>query len=157
MYLLKTELSGRNLKFQWEIFRFKYREVSEQDIDVADPKRPMLENGEKSDTYWMCPFCKRKDFTELKDVWEHFDGSNRMSRDVRNPFLKSIFRSSVSWKSVRRKCATGERALRVNRSQVNIFPGTHWRSYRTNARRTGTWAETFSIVIFLIFWLGFAR
>ena len=39
--------------------------------DVADPERvPDAEDQ------WMCPFCKKKDFYELSQVWSHFDATD---------------------------------------------------------------------------------
>jgi len=45
-----------------------YKDVKEDDRDTAEPQRIPDRND-----VWMCPFCKRKDFYELNQVWNHFD------------------------------------------------------------------------------------
>jgi len=43
--------------------------------DVADPERvPDAEDQ------WMCPFCKKKDFYELSQVWSHFDATDEYAK-----------------------------------------------------------------------------
>ena len=52
-------------------FRFIYKPVDPERKDVADPERvPDAEDQ------WMCPFCKKKDFFELSQVWSHFDATD---------------------------------------------------------------------------------
>jgi len=41
--------------------------MKSQNDDLRDPERV-----EGTDC-WRCPWCKRKDFTELSQVWTHFD------------------------------------------------------------------------------------
>ena len=38
---------------------------------MANPERV-----ENRDDQWMCPFCKKKDFYELSQVWSHFDATD---------------------------------------------------------------------------------
>ena len=38
---------------------------------MANPERV-----EGSEDQWMCPFCKKKDFFELSQVWSHFDATD---------------------------------------------------------------------------------
>ena len=45
-----------------------YKTVNEELRDTAEPQRIP-----GRDDVWMCPFCKRKDFFELNQVWNHFD------------------------------------------------------------------------------------
>ncbi|KAL7027357.1 hypothetical protein ACKWTF_005413 [Chironomus riparius] len=47
-----------------------HRKPSSDQLDGANPERDP-ESGQ-----WQCPFCVRKDFVQLSDVWEHFDNNN---------------------------------------------------------------------------------
>lgn len=44
-----------------------HRKPSHEQLDGANPAR-IEETG-----LWQCPFCVKNDFSELSDVWEHFD------------------------------------------------------------------------------------
>lgn len=47
-----------------------HRKPSNEQLDGADPTRDP-ETG-----LWTCPFCARRDFNEISDVWEHFDNNS---------------------------------------------------------------------------------
>lgn len=47
-----------------------HRKPSSDQLDKANPERD-AETG-----LWQCPFCVKKDFLQLSDVWEHFDNEN---------------------------------------------------------------------------------
>ena len=73
---------GSNLSF-----RFIYKPVDPERKDVADPERvPDAEDQ------WMCPFCKKKDFFELSQVWSHFDATDECkTTHLTLLVLKTIF------------------------------------------------------------------
>ena len=52
-------------------YRFKYKAIEQDKKDMANPERV-----EGSEDQWMCPFCKKKDFFELSQVWSHFDATD---------------------------------------------------------------------------------
>ena len=55
-----------NLRFMYSATK-KDENGQMSEENLKDPKRV-----EGTDC-WMCPWCKRKDFTELSQVWTHFD------------------------------------------------------------------------------------
>jgi len=57
-------------------FRFKHKAVDQSRKDEATPLRV-----DGTDDQWMCPFCKKKEFYELSQVWSHFDATDGMLKD----------------------------------------------------------------------------
>ena len=54
---------------------------------MANPER--LEGSEDQ---WMCPFCKKKDFFELSQVWSHFDATDLCkSFSIKNAVPEQVF------------------------------------------------------------------
>ena len=52
---------------------------------MANPERV-----EGREDQWMCPFCKKKDFYELSQVWSHFDATDPRKYEVIIPENKNI-------------------------------------------------------------------
>ncbi|XP_034935114.1 transcription elongation factor SPT6-like [Chelonus insularis] len=50
-----------------EVISINYRTPDREQLDQANP----VKNDESG--LWQCPFCLKKDFPELSEVWNHFD------------------------------------------------------------------------------------
>ena len=67
--------------------RFKYKAIEQDKKDMANPERV-----EGSEDQWMCPFCKKKDFFELSQVWSHFDATDLCkSFSIKNAVPEQVF------------------------------------------------------------------
>ena len=60
--------------------------------DVADPER--VPNAEDQ---WMCPFCKKKDFYELSQVWSHFDATDECKNWSKSSVLSENYLGTIKY------------------------------------------------------------
>ena len=74
-------------------YRFKYKAIEQDKKDMANPERV-----EGSEDQWMCPFCKKKDFFELSQVWSHFDATDSCKFLLLSSITLGSFENLVKWR-----------------------------------------------------------